>query len=70
MEMSVVVNGELYFRAAPMIRGIEDGIRYMRPILSDDEFVGCQTVLNTMYSTYQEEAEFHGLDARVPDLYN
>ena len=67
MEMSVVVNGELYFKAAPMIRGIEDGIRYMRPILSDSEFIGCQSVLETMYSIYQEEAERHGLDARVPD---
>lgn len=67
MEMSVVVNGELYFKAAPMIRGIEDSVAYMRPIMSDDEFVGYQTVLGTMRSIYQEEAELHGLDARVPD---
>ena len=67
MELSIVVDGELYFKAAPMIRGIEDGIMYMRPILSDGEFIGCQTVLETMYSIYQEEAELHGLDARVPD---
>ena len=67
MEMSVVVNGELYFKAAPMIRGIEYSVEYMRPIMSDDEFVGYQTVLGAMRSVYQEEAERHGLDAKVPD---
>ena len=67
MEMSVVVDGELYFKAAPMIRGIEDGVAYMRPIMSDGEFVGYQTVLGTMRSIYREEAERHGLDTKVPD---
>ena len=67
MEMSVVVDGELYFKAAPMIRGIEDGVAYMRPIMSDDEFIGYQTVLGTMRSIYREEAERHGLDTKVPD---
>ena len=67
MELSIVVDGELYFKAAPMIRGIEDGIMYMRPILSDGEFIGCQTILKTMYSAYQEEAELHGLDTELPD---
>ena len=66
MEMSVVVDGELYFKAAPMIRGLEYSVAYMRPIMSDDEFVGYQTVLGTMRSIYQEEAELHGLDTEMP----
>ena len=66
MEMSVVVDGELYFKAAPMIRGIEDSVEYMRPVMSDDEFIGYQTVLGAMHSVYQEEAELHGLDTEVP----
>ena len=67
MEMSVVVDGELYFKATPMIRGIEDGIMYMRPILSDGELVAHKTILSTMHSMYAEEAGRHGLDTELPD---